>query len=172
MDDSLGLVTPEVVDIGTAIASPTKEPEVPVVVSPANGTVPASGYITGGSNTERAVNPACAYRVAPTCPRPFLRCGAELPKVAEVARSADRAVPLPTEEPKIAVRVRPTDGTISRTGNIRGGGNSQRSKHAACTGSAVSFHPCPSSSRRAELPKVIEVAEVVGRINSPSSEEP
>jgi hypothetical protein len=35
MDDSLGLVTPEVVDIGTAIASPTKEPEVPVVVSPA-----------------------------------------------------------------------------------------------------------------------------------------
>ena len=128
--------------------------------------------------------PVCLYAVAPpraasAHPRPLVRGRIELPKVVEIASRAVGIGSIAAEEPEISAVVGPARTELASSGNISGGGRSQRAVHAGLAGRdaitpfrAASVHPAPQIRGRIELPKVVEIARIAVGIEATAAEEP
>ena len=157
------------------VAEAPEEPEIAAAVGPAYSATAASGNVSGGRHTQRAIHtglstkrrlavisssirPATAHRAASAHPCPFVRGRIELPKVVErggcnkVAHA--QATP---KEPEIAFAVGPGRSTLAAWGDVSGGRHTQDAIHSRLLAHAASTHPGPFICGRIELPKLVEI---------------
>jgi hypothetical protein len=161
----------------------TKQPEVAFAIRPTHCPVANPRVIPGSGHSQCAVSRTAARCVAMSPhPHPFVRRGNEHPKVVQIVVFSLCVVPSPAKQPQVATCVRPTRSLGTAPRGVPTRRNAQRPINSRLVaiplaiGYAAQYvassYPRPFRRSWIELPKIVQIPKIPGRIVSPASKQP